>query len=95
MVDSNIGITNIPVIIDASIPNVGRNNSQMWNKDDKLEQVKCVIPDRCYSTMYAIIKDCQATKQFDWTSVGHVSNVGLMAQKAEECGSHDKTSRVP
>ena len=45
--------------------------------------------------MYAIIKDCQATKQFDWTSVGHVSNVGLMAQKAEECGSHDKTSRVP
>ena len=84
MVDSNIGITNIPVIIDASIPNVGRNDSQMWNKDDKLEQVKCVIPERCYFIMYAIIKGCQATKQFDWTSTGHVSNVSLVAQKVDE-----------
>jgi len=57
--------------------------------------VKCVIPDRCYSSMYdAIIKDCQANGQFDWTTTGHVSNVGLMAQKAEEYGSHDKTFEI-
>jgi len=99
MVDSNAGITNLhvpsDVIIDASMPNVVRDGGQMWNKDDKLEEVKCVIPDRCYSTMYdAIIKDCQANGQFDWTSTGHVSNVGLMAQKAEEYGSHDKTFEI-
>merc|ERR1712165_163959 len=100
MVDSNNGITNLhvpsDVIIDASMPNVVRDGGQMWNKDDKLEEVKCVIPDRSYSTMYdAIIKDCQKHGQFDWTSTGHVSNVGLMAQKAEEYGSHDKTFEVP
>merc|ERR1712025_247102 len=100
MVDSNKGITNLhvpsDVIIDASMPNVVRDGGQMWNKDDKLEEVKCIIPDRSYSTMYdAIIKDCQANGQFDWTSTGHVSNVGLMAQKAEEYGSHDKTFEVP
>merc|ERR1719230_2296622 len=100
MVDSNAGITNLhvpsDVIIDASMPNVIRDGGQMWNKDDKLEEVKCVIPDRCYSTMYdAIIKDCQANGQFDWTSTGHVSNVGLMAKKAEEYGSHDKTFEIP
>jgi isocitrate dehydrogenase len=100
MVDSNAGITNLhvpsDVIIDASMPNVVRDGGQMWNKDDKLEEVKCVIPDRCYSTMYdAIIKDCQANGQFDWTTTGHVSNVGLMAQKAEEYGSHDKTFDIP
>merc|ERR1711881_732269 len=100
MVDSAKGITNLhvpsDVIIDASMPNVVRDGGQMWNKDDKLEEVKCVIPDRSYSTMYdAIIKDCQANGQFDWTSTGHVSNVGLMAQKAEEYGSHDKTFEVP
>jgi len=100
MVDSNKGITNLhvpsDVIIDASMPNVVRDGGQMWNKDDKLEEVKCIIPDRCYSTMYsAIIKDCQANGQFDWTSTGHVSNVGLMAQKAEEYGSHDKTFEIP
>jgi len=100
MVDSNAGITNLhvpsDVIIDASMPNVVRDGGQMWNKDDKLEEVKCVIPDRSYSTMYdAIIKDCQANGQFDWTSTGHVSNVGLMAQKAEEYGSHDKTFEIP
>merc|ERR1719187_791172 len=99
MVDSNNGITNLhvpsDVIIDASMPNVVRDGGQMWNKDDKLEEVKCVIPDRSYSTMYdAIIKDCQANGQFDWTSTGHVSNVGLMAQKAEEYGSHDKTFEI-
>merc|ERR1712002_1288225 len=100
MVDSNAGITNLhvhsDVIIDASMPNVVRDGGQMWNKDDKLEEVKCVIPDRSYSTMYAaIIKDCQENGQFDWTSTGHVSNVGLMAKKAEEYGSHDKTFEIP
>jgi len=100
MVDSNNGITNLhvpsDVIIDASMPNVVRDGGQMWNKDDKLEEVKCVIPDRSYSTMYgAIIEDCKENGQFDWTSTGHVSNVGLMAQKAEEYGSHDKTFEVP
>merc|ERR1719336_3836584 len=99
MVDSDNGITNLhvpsDVIIDASMPNVVRDGGQMWNKDDKLEEVKCVIPDRSYSTMYdAIIKDCQKNGQFDWTSTGHVSNVGLMAQKAEEYGSHDKTFEI-
>merc|ERR1711874_384083 len=100
MVDSDKGITNLhvpsDVIIDASMPNVVRDGGQMWNKDDKLEEVKCVIPDRSYATAYkAIIEDCQANGQFDWTSTGHVSNVGLMAQKAEEYGSHDKTFEVP
>merc|ERR1712241_552306 len=99
MVDSNNGITNLhvpsDVIIDASMPNVVRDGGQMWNADDKLEEVKCVIPDRSYSTMYdAIIKDCQENGQFDYTSTGHVSNVGLMAQKAEEYGSHDKTFEI-
>jgi len=99
MVDSAKGITNLhvpsDVIIDASMPNVVRDGGQMWNKDDKLEEVKCVIPDRSYSTMYdAIIKDCQQNGQFDWTTTGHVSNVGLMAQKAEEYGSHDKTFEI-
>jgi len=99
MVDSNNGITNLhvpsDVIIDASMPNVVRDGGQMWNKDDKLEEVKCIIPDRCYSTSYAaIIEDCKANGQFDWQSTGHVSNVGLMAQKAEEYGSHDKTFQV-
>merc|ERR1711868_127785 len=99
-VDSNNGITNLhvpsDVIIDASMHNVVRDGGQMWNKDDKLEEVKCVIPDRSYSTTYdSIIKDCQKNGQFDWTSTGHVSNVGLMAQKAEEYGSHDKTFEIP
>merc|ERR1711936_1251608 len=100
MVDSAKGITNLhvpsDVIIDASMPNVVRDGGQMWNKDDKLEEVKCIIPDRSYATSYeAIIKDCQANGQFDWKSTGHVSNVGLMAQKAEEYGSHDKTFEIP
>merc|ERR1712109_344515 len=83
------------VIIDASMPNVVRDGGQMWNKDDKLEEVKCIIPDRSYATSYkAIIEDCQEHGQFDWTSTGHVSNVGLMAQKAEEYGSHDKTFEI-
>merc|ERR1740123_697339 len=100
MVDSNNGITNLhvpsDVIIDASMPNVVRDGGQMWNADDKLEEAKCVIPDRSYAGTYrAIIEDCQANGQFDWKSTGHVSNVGLMAQKAEEYGSHDKTFEIP
>merc|ERR1711936_51452 len=99
MVDSNNGITNLhvpsDVIIDASMPNVVRDGGQMWNKDDKLEEVKCVIPDRSYAKAYdAIIKDCQQHGQFDYTTTGHVSNVGLMAKKAEEYGSHDKTFEI-
>ena len=75
MVDSNNGITNLhvpsDVIIDASMPNVVRDGGQMWNKDDKLEEVKCVIPDRSYATSYkTIIEDCQENGQFDWTSTG-------------------------
>jgi isocitrate dehydrogenase len=100
MVDSGKGITNLhvpsDVIIDASMPCVVRDGGKMWNKDDALEDVKCMIPDRCYARAYqAIIADCQAHGQFDWTTMGHVSNVGLMAQKAEEYGSHDKTFEVP
>merc|ERR1712020_821538 len=99
MVDSAKGITNLhvpsDVIIDASMPNVIRDGGQMWNKDDKLEEVKCVIPDRAYSGVYdAIVKNCQEKGQFDYTTTGHVSNVGLMAQKAEEYGSHDKTFEI-
>merc|ERR1711970_587194 len=99
MVDSDKGITNLhvpsDVIIDASMPNVVRDGGQMWNKDDKLEEVKCIIPDRSYATIYkGIINDCLEHGQFDWTTMGHVSNVGLMAQKAEEYGSHDKTFEI-
>merc|ERR1739844_859973 len=99
MVDSAKGITNLhvpsDVIIDASMPNVVRDGGQMWNKDDKLEEVKCIIPDRSYATIYkGIINDCLEHGQFDWKSTGHVSNVGLMAQKAEEYGSHDKTFEI-
>jgi len=99
MVDSNKGITNfhVPsdVIIDASMPCVVRDGGAMWNKDDKLEAVKCIIPDRSYSTMYqACLEDCKQNGQFDWTTMGHTSNVGLMAKKAEEYGSHDKTFEI-
>lgn len=100
MVDSNKGITNLhvpsDVIVDASMPCVVRDGGAMWNKDDALEEVKCIIPDRCYAGAYgAIIEDCIANGQFDWTTMGNVANVGLMAQKAEEYGSHDKTFEIP
>jgi len=100
MVDSSKGITNLhvpsDVIIDASMPCVVRDGGAMWNKDDKLEDVKCIIPDRSYSTMYqAVLDDCKANGQFDWTTMGHTSNIGLMAKKAEEYGSHDKTFEIP
>jgi len=99
MVDSSKGITNLhvpsDVIIDASMPCVVRDGGMMWNKDDKLEEVKCLIPDRSYGKMYdAILDDCRVNGQFDWTTMGNVSNVGLMAQKAEEYGSHDKTFEI-
>ena len=89
MVDSRKGITNlhIPnnVIIDASMPNVVRDGGKMWNNEDQLQDTVAVIPDRSYATMYqAILEDCQAHGQFDPSTMGSVSNVGLMAQKAEE-----------
>jgi len=98
-VDSHKGITNLhvpsDVIIDASMPNVIRDSGKMWNKDDALEDVMAIIPDRCYATMYqAVIEDCKANGQFDVSTMGNISNVGLMAQKAEEYGSHDKTFEV-
>ncbi len=96
MVDSRKGITNlhIPnnVIIDASMPNIVRDGGKMWNDGDELQDTVAMIPDRSYATMYqAILEDCQEHGQFDPSTMGSVSNVGLMAQKAEEYGSHDKT----
>jgi len=96
MVDSSKGITNLhspnDIIIDASMPVVVRDGGKMWTPDDKLHDVKCCIPDRSYATMY---KEClEFTKkngQWDASTMGNVANVGLMAQKAEEYGSHDKT----
>ena len=96
MVDSRKGITNLHVpnniIVDASMPNVVRDGGKMWNKDDQLQDTIAMIPDRSYATMYQeIIEDCQRNGQFDPSTMGSVSNVGLMAKKAEEYGSHDKT----
>jgi len=100
MVDSRKGITNLHVpnniIVDASMPNVVRDGGKMWNNDDQLQDTLAMIPDRSYATMYKqIIEDCQIHGQFDPTTMGSVSNVGLMAQKAEEYGSHDKTFQAP
>jgi isocitrate dehydrogenase len=100
MVDSRKGITNLHVpnniIVDASMPNVVRDGGKMWNSDDALQDTVALIPDRAYATMYQrIIEDCQQHGQFDPATMGSVSNVGLMAQKAEEYGSHDKTFEVP
>jgi len=96
MVDSDKGITNLhasnDVIIDASLPVVVRDGGKMWNPAGKVEQCVVTIPDRCYATMYAeCIEDCKKNGQFDVTTMGSVSNVGLMAQKAEEYGSHPTT----
>lgn len=96
MVDSRLGKTNLhvpnDVIIDASMPNVVRDGGKMWNKKDELQDCIAMIPDRSYATMYkAIIEDAKVNGQFDPATMGAVSNVGLMAQKAEEYGSHDKT----
>jgi isocitrate dehydrogenase len=100
MVDSRKGITNLHVpnnvIIDASMPNVVRDGGRMWNNDDALQDTVAMIPDRCYAPVYqAILSDCRQHGQFDPSTMGNVSNVGLMARKAEEYGSHDKTFMAP
>ena len=100
MVDSRKGITNLhvpnDVIVDASMPVVVRDGGKMWNKADELQDTIAMVPDRCYATMYqAMIEDCQKNGQFDPSTMGATSNVGLMAQKAEEYGSHDKTFTAP
>ncbi|MBC6401724.1 MAG: NADP-dependent isocitrate dehydrogenase [Ekhidna sp.] len=99
MVNSDKGITNLhvpsDVIIDASMPAMIRASGQMWNKDNATQDTKAVIPDRSYSGVYqAVIDDCKANGAYDPTTMGSVSNVGLMAQKAEEYGSHDKTFQM-
>lgn len=100
MVNSDKGITNLhvpsDVIIDASMPAMIRNSGQMWNKEGKSQDTKAVIPDSSYAKIYsATIDFCKANGAFDPTTMGSVSNVGLMAQKAEEYGSHDKTFEMP
>ncbi len=100
MVDSDKGITNLHlpnnVIIDASMPNIIRDGGKMWNRQGKLQDTVALIPDRCYATIYqAVIEDCKIHGQFDPRQMGSVSNVGLMAKKAEEYGSHDKTFEAP
>ena len=100
MVDSRKGITNLHVpnnvIIDASMPNVVRDGGRMWNAADELQDTVAMVPDRSYATMYqAIVEDCQQHGQLDPATMGSVSNVGLMARKAEEYGSHDKTFTGP
>jgi len=96
MVDSDKGITNLhvpnDVIVDASMPVVVREGGKMWGPDGKLHDTKAMIPDRCYATAYKeIIEDCRRHGALDPATMGSVPNVGLMAQKAEEYGSHDKT----
>jgi len=96
MVDSDKGITNLHVpsdiIVDASMPAMIRNGGKMWSADGKLQDTKAVIPDSCYATIYQeVINFCKHHDNFDPTTMGTVPNVGLMAQKAEEYGSHDKT----
>ncbi|TWH99177.1 isocitrate dehydrogenase [Luteimonas cucumeris] len=100
MVNSDKGITNLhvpsDVIVDASMPAMIRDSGRMWNADGQLQDTKAVIPDRCYAGIYqAVIDDCRAHGAFDPATMGSVPNVGLMAQKAEEYGSHDKTFRIP
>jgi len=99
MVNSDKGITNLhapnDVIIDASMPVVVRDSGMMYNEDGELEDCKCVIPDRCYATLYQeVISYVKTNGQFDVATMGNVANVGLMARKAEEYGSHDKTFEV-
>ncbi|WP_460833507.1 NADP-dependent isocitrate dehydrogenase [Lysobacter humi (ex Lee et al. 2017)] len=99
MVNSDKGITNLhvpsDVIVDASMPAMIRDSGGMWNAQGKLQDAKAVIPDRSYAGIYqAVIDDCRANGAFDPASMGSVPNVGLMAQKAEEYGSHDKTFQL-
>jgi isocitrate dehydrogenase len=100
MVDSRKNITNLhvpnDVIVDASMPNVVRDGGRMWNLKDELQDTIAMVPDRCYATMYReIVEDCKRNGQFNPATMGSVANVGLMAQKAEEYGSHDKTFEAP
>ena len=100
MVDSERGITNLhvpsDVIIDASMPAMIRTSGQMWNEDNQTEDTKAIIPDSSYASVYsATIDFCKKNGAFDPTTMGTVPNVGLMAQKAEEYGSHDKTFEIP
>ncbi|MFS8063199.1 MAG: NADP-dependent isocitrate dehydrogenase, partial [Luteimonas sp.] len=100
MVNSDKGITNLhvpsDVIVDASMPAMIRDSGRMWNAAGALQDTKAVIPDRCYAGVYqAVIDDCKAHGAFDPATMGSVPNVGLMAQKAEEYGSHDKTFQIP
>ena len=99
MVNSDKGITNLhvpsDVIIDASMPAMIRTSGQMWNKEGKQQDIKAIIPDRSYAGVYqATIDDCKTNGALDPVTMGSVSNVGLMAQKAEEYGSHDKTFEI-
>jgi isocitrate dehydrogenase len=100
MVNSDKGITNLhvpsDVIVDASMPAMIRESGKMWGADGKLHDCIAAIPDRCYATLFqAVIDDCKANGAFDPKTMGTVPNVGLMAQAAEEYGSHDKTFRIP
>jgi isocitrate dehydrogenase len=100
MVDSDKGVTNLhvpsDVIVDASMPAAIRSSGQMWNAAGKLQDTKFTIPDRCYAGIYqAVIDDCKANGAYNVTTMGTVPNVGLMAQAAEEYGSHDKTFELP
>jgi len=100
MVDSDRGITNLhvpsDVIVDASMPAMIRDSGKMWNPEGKRQDCKAVIPDSSYAGVYAsVIADCKANGAFDPTTMGTIPNVGLMAQKAEEYGSHDKTFEIP
>jgi len=100
MVNSDKGITNLhvpsDVIIDASMPAMIRESGKMWGPDGKLHDNKAVIPDRCYAGVYqVVIEDCKKNGAYDPRTMGSVPNVGLMAQKAEEYGSHDKTFQAP
>ncbi|MEW7979007.1 MAG: NADP-dependent isocitrate dehydrogenase [Candidatus Sedimenticola endophacoides] len=100
MVNSDKGITNLhvpsDVIIDASMPAALRASGRMWGPDGALHDTKALIPDRCYAGIYQAVFDfCREHGAFDVTTMGNVSNVGLMAQKAEEYGSHDKTFEIP
>ena len=100
MVDSDKGITNLhvpsDVIVDASMPVVVRDSGKMWNRDGKLQETLAMVPDRCYSRMYqAVVEDCKKNGAYDPATMGSVPNVGLMAQKAEEYGSHPTTFVIP
>ncbi|KVM60306.1 isocitrate dehydrogenase [Burkholderia ubonensis] len=100
MVNSDKGITNLhvpsDVIVDASMPAMIRESGRMWGPDGELYDAKAVIPDRCYAGVYqAVIEDCKRHGAFDPVTMGSVPNVGLMAQAAEEYGSHDKTFQIP